>query len=298
MASPTNLPLHTGVAFVPTIRHNTYDTISPLNADLSGKFVLVTGASKGIGRAISVAYAQAGVSGLALTARNMSGLEATRKACLEAQHPGQHLQVLLLSTDVTDTAGVHSALEQVKDTFQRLDIVVNNAGIMDDFYNIGDVDPNEWWDIWTVNVKGLFNVTRAALPLLISSANGLKTIVNLTTHAAHFLEPGVSAYQTSKLAILRLSELIVAEYEEKNILCYAIHPGSIATDMAARLPEHYMIFLEDTPELAAHSIVFYTKERRDWLAGRYISAQWDVNDLLAKKGEIIAGDKLKVRMVV
>ncbi|KIK71672.1 hypothetical protein GYMLUDRAFT_254790 [Collybiopsis luxurians FD-317 M1] len=298
MAPPKNFPPHTGVAFVPTVRHDTYDTISPLNTDLSGKFVLVTGASRGIGRAISVAYAQAGVSGLALLARNMSGLEVTRKACLEAQRRGQDLQVLLLSTDITDTAGVHSALKLVETAFQRLDIVVNNAGLMDNFQDIGDVDSNEWWDIWTVNIKGVFNATRAALPLLISSTDGLKTIVNLTTLGAHLLAPGISAYQSSKLAILRLSELIVAEYEEKGILSYAIHPGTSPTDMAAQLPEDWKFIVMDTLELAAHTIVFYSRERRDWLAGRYISAHWDVDELLTKKEEIIAGDKLKVRMVV
>ncbi|KIK71543.1 hypothetical protein GYMLUDRAFT_149505 [Collybiopsis luxurians FD-317 M1] len=286
-----------GDDFVPTECHDTYDAINPLNADLSGKIILVTGASKGIGKAISIAYAQARASGLALLARNISGLEATRNACLEAERPVQNQRILLLSTDSTDTEAVAAALKQVEATFQRLDIVVNNAGL-DNFQKVGDVDPNEWWDIWTVNIKGLFNVTRAALPLLISS-DGLKTIVNLTSVGAHGLTPGVSAYQIwIKLAVLRLSELIVSEYKDQGILCYAVHPGAIATDMAAQMPEDWMFVLVDTPEVAAHSIVFYTKERREWLAGRYISAQWDVDELLAKKEEIVIGDKLKVRMVV
>jgi len=286
---------HTGVSFISTVRNDTYDAISPNQANLPGKVVLITGASKGIGRAISVAFAQAGASGIALLARNKSGLETTEKACLEAQR--SKLKVLTAGIDVTDTDGVAAALKDVESTFGRLDIVVNNAGLMDNFKNIGDVDPDEWWNIWSINIKGLFNVVRAALPLLIS-CDGLKTIVNLTSIGAHHTGRGVSAYQISKLAILRLSEIIAAEYGDKGILCYAIHPGAIATDMAAQMPQDMMSILVDTPEVAAHTIVFYSHVRRDWLAGRYLSAQWDVDELLAKKQEIIEGDKLKIRMVV
>ncbi|KAF5360098.1 hypothetical protein D9757_013643 [Collybiopsis confluens] len=293
-----DFPPHTGVDFVPTAHHDTYDAVNPSRADLSGKVVLITGASKGIGRGIAIAYAQAGASGIVLLARNKSGLEATRKACLEAQRPGQNLVVLPLNVDVTDTSDVQAALKEVEDTFHRLDIVVNNAGLMDNSKSLGDADPSEWWNIWSVNIKGMFNITRAALPLLISSSDGLKTILNLSTVAAHTFAAGLSAYQTSKLAILRLSEIIQMEYADKGIICYALHPGSIATDMADQLPEELHFILVDTLEIAAHSIVFYTKERREWLGGRYISAQWDVDEFLAKKDEIVAGDKLKVRMVV
>ena len=104
--------------------------------------------------------------------------------------------------------------------------------------------------------------------------------------------------QTTKLAILRLSELTAVEYEGKGILCYAIHPGHITTDIVAQIPEEWKIIFIDTAELAGHTVVFYSRERRDWLAGRYLNAQWDVEELLAKKEEIIAGDKLRVRLIV
>ncbi|KIK71674.1 hypothetical protein GYMLUDRAFT_254792 [Collybiopsis luxurians FD-317 M1] len=299
MTSQVNHPAHPdGTSFVPTARHDTYNAIDPSKTDLSGKVVLVTGASRGIGKAISIAYAQGGASGLALLARTKSGLEDTRKACLEAQRSDQNLEVLLLQTDITDTEAVVSAAKQVKATFQRLDIVVNNAGSSHNCQSIGDIDPSEWWDVWMVNVKGLFDVTQAALPLLISSGGGLKTIVNVGSIGAHWVASGHSGYQTSKLAALRLSEFIAAEYGDKGILCYAIHPGLIATDLTADAPEEWRKVLIDTAELAAHTIVFYSKERRDWLAGRYLSAQWDVEELLVKKEEIIAGNKLKVRMIV
>ncbi|KAH7872805.1 uncharacterized protein C8R40DRAFT_1173204 [Lentinula edodes] len=112
------------------------------------------------------------------------------------------------------------------------------------------------------------SVTRAALrslPPLISSFDGLKTILNLTGVAAHFVGTEFCAYQTSRHSVLRLSELFVTGYgDSKGILSYGVHSGAIATDMASHLPEE--------------------SERRDWLAGRYISAQWDVDELMSKKG--------------
>lgn len=68
--------------------------------------------------------------------------------------------------------------------------------------------------------------------------------------------------------------------------------------MAVSMPKEWLNVLVDTPEVAAHTIVFYSHTRRDWLAGRYLSSQWDVNELLAKKQEIIDGDKLKIKMVL
>ncbi|KAJ3934158.1 MAG: hypothetical protein NXY57DRAFT_890707, partial [Lentinula lateritia] len=140
-------------------------------------------------------------------------------------------------------------------------------------------------------------VTRASLrplPLLISSFDGLKTIINLTGFAAHFVGTGFSVYQQP--SVLRLSELFVTGYgDSKGIFSFGVHPGAIATDIVSHLPGGLVGVLVDTLELSAHSIVFYSKERRDWLDARYISAQWDVDELKSTRDEVIASDKSKVR---
>ena len=105
-------------------------------------------------------------------------------------------------------------------------------------------------------------------------------------------------HQTSKLALLRFAEFIDAEYSAKGILAYTIHPGAVATEMSSTVPEAYKHLLIDTPELAAHTLLWLVKERREWLAGRYISCLWDVDELLSKKDEIVQGDKLKPKLVV
>jgi len=162
---------------------------------------------------------------------------------------------------------------------------------------MSELDPDVWWRTWEVNIRGTYNVTRAFLPHLIESG-GDKTIINITSMAAHLISPGISAYISSKLALLRFTELLVAEYGSQGVVSIALHPGSIVTDMSAALGKEFEVFLTETVELAAHTAVWLVSERREWLAGRYVSALWDVDELVAKKQEIVEGDKLKIRMVV
>lgn len=88
------------------------------------------------------------------------------------------------------------------------------------------------------------------------------------------------------------------EYADKGILALVIHPGGVLTDMGLRLPAEIQINLVDTPELCGDAVVWLTKERREWLAGRYVSVTWDVEELEVMKEGIVSGDKLKVRLVV
>ena len=104
--------------------------------------------------------------------------------------------------------------------------------------------------------------------------------------------------QTSKLALIRFTEYLSSEYADKGIIAHSVHPGAIPTSFNDKLPKELHPYLVDTVEVAAHTILWLVKERRTWLAGRFISCQWDVEALLAKKQEIVDGDKLKIRMVV
>ncbi|KZT03034.1 NAD(P)-binding protein [Laetiporus sulphureus 93-53] len=258
------MPSHAGVDFVNVKHHDTYPAIDPAKADLKGK-VVVTGASKGIGKAIALAFAQAGVSGLVLLAR--SDMNAVKAVCEAAQRPGQSLRALIVHCDITNIEHVSAASNIVKDTFGRLDILVNNAGV------------------YTISNRGTYHVTREFLPLLIE-CGGDKTIINLNSVAAHLLQPRFSAYESSKPVLLRFTELVMAEYSENGILAYSVHPGAIASDMSVTMPDMKHLIL-DTPEIASHTTV--------WLARCHL---WDMDELLAKKKQIVDGDKLKVRMVV
>ncbi|CCM04748.1 uncharacterized protein FIBRA_06938 [Fibroporia radiculosa] len=292
-----NFPPHAGLEFVKTARHDTYPAIDPAKANLAGQVVLVTGASRGIGKAIAIAFAQSGASGLVLLAR--SDLSATKAACeAAATRPGQSLKVLTVNVDASDTAQVDAAIAKVKETFGRLDIVINNAGACNPGSLIADSDPKLWWHTWDVNIRGTYEVTRAALPLLVES-KGNKTIILVSSAAAHgIIETHNSAYGMSKLAQLRFAELLTNEYGDKGVVALAVHPGAIPTDMNADISDDFKAYLIDTPEIASHTIVWLAREPRAWLSGRYISCQWDMEELEAKRQEIVDGDKLKVRMAI
>ena len=141
--------------FTATVHHDTYPAVNPSKANLAGKVVVVTGASRGIGKVIALAFTQANVSGLVLLAR--SDLGAIKAACEAAQRPGQNLKVLTIRTDVTKTAEVVAAAQKVKETYGRLDILINNAGYLEDLTLLGDSDPVDWWTSFEVNVKGVYN---------------------------------------------------------------------------------------------------------------------------------------------
>lgn len=99
--------------------------------------------------------------------------------------------------------------------------------------------------------------------------------------------------------MLRFNEAIEVEYGKQGIIPIAIHPGGVLTDMPKRAvaKENHGIFV-DSPELPADFIVWLSKERKEWLSGRYVSCNWDVTELEAEKEDIVQGDKLKVRMVI
>ena len=189
-----------GDKFVSTIHSETYEALNPTQWDLFGKVVLITGSSRGIGRSIAVSYARAKASGIVITGRNAESLAQTETAIKEAVQSmgGRHPTILKLALDVTDNSSVLKAERSVREVFGKLDILVNNAAYLGTNSKITEADTDDWWLIWTTNVRGPYLVTRAFLPLLSQSEAGDKTIVNINSIGAHLITPGISAYQVSK----------------------------------------------------------------------------------------------------
>ncbi|MDI1485954.1 MAG: hypothetical protein OHK93_004143 [Ramalina farinacea] len=283
------------------VHSDTYPAISPLTADLSGKSIFIAGASKGIGKAIALSYARGGASRIALAARSdLSSLIAElRTAAAEAQRP-EPPEILPVQIDITDRASVEAGAKLVADKFGgKLDIVVHNSGVLN-FGNVVEGDPEQWWRNWEVNVKGLQLVARSFVPLLLAGQE--KTFVAISSVGAHLLSPGLSGYQTSKLAVLRLMEFLDAEYADKGLLAYAVHPGNVpGTDIlgeGGEIREELRFVFTETGGVCGDTLVFLTRERRGWLAGRYVNCTWDMPELMMKEEEIVGGDKLKVRLVL
>lgn len=149
-------------------------------------------------------------------------------------------KVLLLKLDVTNKQSVEKAAAEVDKEIGKLDVLVNNAGILGQFGMIADSNPEKWWQVLDVNVRGAYLVTRAFIPLLLKGGED-KFIINVTSVGAHLVNPALSAYQVSKLALLRFSQLVNTEYSPQGVVSLCIHPGNCLTNIMGppeELPDH------------------------------------------------------------
>ncbi|CAI6341969.1 unnamed protein product [Periconia digitata] len=295
-------PPYTGYAFtgLDSLHADIYPAISAAQTPSlkqPGKAVLVTGASRGIGRAIAIQYAHANVATIILAARSADKLEEVKK---EIEGVNGEVKVLVKAVDVTSVESVQALGKEVEGEVGRLDVLVNNAGAAGAWVPLAESKPEDWWWDYEVSVKAPYLFMHALLPLMVKTAEkhgGKADIINMTSVGAHAFIPGASAYHTCKLASLRLSEFVKVEYGDKGIICVGMHPGGVQTQIAEGKTQ-LEGYLNDTPELAAGFTVWLTAENREWLSGRYVAAPWDVEKLESMKEEIVDGDKLLVRMVV
>ncbi|KAF3902078.1 C-factor [Orbilia brochopaga] len=280
-----------------TVHHDTYPAIDPLLADLTGKSVVITGASKGVGYATALAFARAGCSKIAISARSpLDKLKSEIRDVAKAAGRAEPL-VIAMTVDVTSEIDVPRFAAEVVLRFNNtVDILINNAGYLEEWLPFAETKPAEWWKTWEVNIKGLYLCSRYFLPMVLRSST--KTIINVSSNGAHVTSRGASAYQSSKFAVCRLAEFMTNDYWDEGLVAIAVHPGSVMTELAKGMPEYMHEVLIDTVELPADAMVWLAKERREWLRGRYVMTNWDVNELEAKKDEIVDGDLLKFRLAI
>jgi 2-deoxy-D-gluconate 3-dehydrogenase len=189
---------------------------------LAGKVAVVTGASRGLGRAMAVAFAEAGAD-VAVAARAKVELEET------AHQAGRHgARTLALTTDVADYPSVERLMGQTVSTLGRLDIVVNNAGIAR-VAPLAEAALQDWQAILDVNLSGVFHGCRAAAPYLIRQQSG--KVINLASVLAAVALPGYTMYAASKGAVIALTRTLAVEWARHNIQVNAIAPGWFVTDM-------------------------------------------------------------------
>ncbi|KAH7388894.1 oxidoreductase-like protein [Cadophora sp. MPI-SDFR-AT-0126] len=282
-----------------TIHSDTYDFIDSSKVNHVGRSVLITGASSGIGLATACSFARAGTFLIALTSIEPFPtyvIEFISEAAESCNHPPPTLRSYYL--DVNDIAFITFTVEDITTNFGKLDVLVNNAGFMPTPSPIAESDDETYWRTFEINIRGTYRMTKVLLPLLLSTPNGLKTIVNLSSIAAHNLRSDSSAYGMTKLAILRFTESLCQENQGDGLIAFCVHPGAIMTKLAEAMPKETHAGLSDRPALAGDTIAFLTEGRRQWLNARYVSAQWDMAEFLDKKDEIVVGDKLKMRMVL
>jgi NAD(P)-dependent dehydrogenase (short-subunit alcohol dehydrogenase family) len=193
-----------------------------LTRPLSGKVAVVTGASRGLGRAIAVALAEAGAD-VAVAARAQGELDETAH---QAMRHG--VRAVALATDVSAYAAVERLMSQTVSALGRLDIVVNNAGIAR-VAPLAEAALSDWQAIVDVNLSGVFYGCRAAAPYLIRQQAG--KVINLASVLATVALPGYSMYAATKGAVIALTRTLAAEWARHGIQVNAIAPGWFVTDM-------------------------------------------------------------------
>ncbi|MBV7377940.1 SDR family oxidoreductase [Maritimibacter sp. DP4N28-5] len=257
----------------------------------TGKVVFIAGASRGIGQATAIAFAEAGARAVYVTARSQEALEET---CRLVSQANPDTTCAFSVCDVTDAAQVEAAVARCVEMFGGIDVADANAGYLGRWAKIGETDPEAWWYNWEVNLRGAYHVARFTLPHLIKSAERLESeggsgghLILLSSIGAQLLMDGASDYQTSKHAINRLCEFVQSDHGADGIKSFAIHPGGVATELGHAMPEGMHQYLIDEPDLAACFIVWLTSGQADWARGRYLSATWDVAELTAMRDVIL-----------
>lgn len=248
---------------------------------LKDKVAIVTGAGRGIGRAIALAFAREGAD-VVVVSRTLSEVDET---AVQASALGR--RGLPLKVDVSRREDVESMVKSAVEEFGRIDVLVNNAGLLGPVGPLVENDVERWVDTINVNLTGTFLCCKAVLPIMIKQGGG--KIINFSGGGAAYPRPRFSAYAASKAAVVRLTETLAEELKEFNIHVNAIAPGAINT----RIQEEILAAGEVAGEKAlaeakkvretggtpsdvpAALAVFLASDESDGLTGKLISAVWD-----------------------
>ncbi|MGA9639721.1 3-ketoacyl-ACP reductase [Flavobacterium sp.] len=194
--------------------------------DLKNKNALITGAGKGIGKAIAIALAKEGVN-VILVARTQEDID---KVALKVR--ALRVKALAITADVADNNSVKEAVDKALAEFGTIDILINNAGIAA-FGKFLEMETTEWERIIQVNLMGTYYTTHAVLPNMIERQTG--DIINISSTAGLNGNAMTSAYSASKFAVLGLTDSLMQEVRKHNIRVTALIPSTVATDMAKEL---------------------------------------------------------------
>jgi len=232
-----------------------------------------------------------------MTARSLANLEKVRSEILNETPSAQ---VYVAPADVRDTQSVAGFVRGAVETFGRVDIVIANAGAVTPITQLlADKDADAFWNTFEVNLKGVYNVVRAAMPHLLKTKG---RIIAVGSNGGLLRFRFSADYGTSKFALLRLVEYIALEYPD--IKVFVLHPGVITTtEMASKNfntgPEPISGIIEDTIALPTATILYFSAGKADWLNGRYVSACWDLSEVERDwKEKILRNNSLVCKLAI
>nr|AMD38940.1 reductase [Fusarium babinda] len=265
-----------------------YPFISPTRPQNSaaGKNIVITGGGSGIGQATGIAFAQAGAKSIAIVGRRLHHLEASAKA-IQAVNPSTH--VLFETGDVVKGESISATLKTIVDKVGKIDVFIANAGMLPTNGLVSDYDESKLREGFEVNFMGAFNSLQAFLPLAASGAQVFYIGSGIGHWALMSEVPGVFAYAAAKSAALKMVDYFA--HENPHIHVVGIQPGIIATGIN---PDITIGF--DTVDLPAHFMVWLASKEAEFLKGKFVWANWDAEELMARAEEIKSSMLLRVTL--
>ena len=270
---------------------------------LQDQVAIITGAGRGIGREISLAYAREGAK-LALAARSLGELQETEALVRELG-----AETLIITTDVSEPSQVKDMVKATLERYDAVDILVNNAGVMGPIGPLHESEIADWVLPIQVNLIGVYLCCRAVLPTMLKQDRG--SILSLSGGGVGtFGTAHMSAYQSSKSAVVTLTETLAMELADTNVRVNVMSPGGVHTRMMEEIQESTLAVgntwwyerskavnegggtpIERVGELA----VFLASDESAGLSGRFLAARDDFWNLPSRIPEIMSSDAYKLR---
>jgi 3-oxoacyl-[acyl-carrier protein] reductase len=249
--------------------------------ELSG-VALVTGGGRGIGAGIARELAAAGMK-VAVSARTPEQVDEVAR----------EVDGLGVVADVSLRESVEAMVSEVERELGPIDLLVNNAGVANWESKAWEDDPDDWWQVFEINVLGAFLVASAVIPGMIERGRG--RIVNTGSGAGYLPGLATTAYGASKAALYRMAEGLALQLQPYGIAVFTISPGLVRTEMnEGRIPDDAPW---TPPELAPRLVRVLASGRADKLSGRYIHAEHDdIEDLIRRADEVVEADSNAIRL--
>ncbi|KAF2996779.1 hypothetical protein E8E14_005044 [Neopestalotiopsis sp. 37M] len=278
MAAPPSDAYTTPFQLTKGMYRDVYPAIDPTinkELDATDKVIVIFGATSGLGFATAKSWNAAGARGIVLVARNSEGLQKAEKD-LSAKS-----EVLSITADVGSVSDTDAVFKKALEKFGKVDVAVTAFGAMA-VAPVGAQEPAAWWENFEVNTKGVYNVAHS----YITIAGGKGTLVNIVSLAASFVAPAMSGYSASKLAVIRLGEIL--DVEQPDLRVFSVHPGMvIAENGRGMVVEPFKPFTKDTAALTGGLTTYLATPKAYFLKGGYLHANWDVEELEKHKDEIV-----------